>query len=378
MKICIKTAGRTAMKLYEKIKDVEGVDIVFFTDNDVHKWGKVFVEDIPVVSVFTAYEKYANGEIEKIILGTEMPVKSCRAMYKELIEVGFEREDILFISKDWLRGDSSELEYIHYEEYNYLQYLEFHLTNRCNLNCAGCSHFIPIIPKDDEIDFRELKKDLKKLKEKVFHIDNIRIMGGEPLMSNDLEECCKWVRTLWPYSDIRVATNGILLLNREKSFFETLMEYNIALDITCYPPIYNHYEKIAKYLEIYGVKYQMDIRWGMCPVLHRDAEHCFRHDCTALTCECYNLYRGKLYPCPVAAYISYFNQYFGENFPENEGTDIYKIDTFWELYSELILNKKICDYCEHYAITKNYNRRKFKISSKVPKVEDWIKEYRNK
>ena len=62
-----------------------------------------------------------------------------------------------------------------------LDYLEIHLTNHCNLNCACCCHFAPIaeqyfMPVD------VFKCDIERLR---FlsggNIRRIRLMGGEPL-----------------------------------------------------------------------------------------------------------------------------------------------------------------------------------------------------
>ena len=313
--------------------------------------------------------------MEKILIGTEMPVKECRAIYKELIEIGFSEDDIYFIPINYLRSESASLNFITYSEFNYLQYIEFHLTNRCNLNCAGCSHFIPLIPQEEEINYDELKNDLRQLKELVYHISEIRIMGGEPLLSPHLQECCVYVRNLYPYANINIVTNGTLVERMSEELMQAIRTTGIRLDITCYPPVYDTYESVARFLKYNNINFKMDIRWGMCPVLHKDDNHRFKHDCTALLCECYNLYNGFLYPCPLAAYISFFIDYYHQSFPEKEGTSIYHVNSFSELYSELISNKKICDYCNHYGMYRNYNRNKFKLCSKTPEMDDWIRDY---
>ncbi len=377
MKVCIKTAGRTGKRLFDQIKQIKEITVVSFMDNDVRKWTNA-IEGIPIESSFGAYKRYLKGNIDKILIGTEMSVKECRAIYKELVEIGFTQDNIYFVPIDFLKNNSKKLEFMTYNEFNYLQYVEFHLTNRCNLNCSGCSHFIPLIPKEEEVDFGELKADLRQLKNKVSHISEIRIMGGEPLVSLHLQECCVFVRGLWPYANIRIVTNGILVKKMNEELLQTLKAEKIKLDITCYPPMYDKYEDIAKFLKLNNIEFAMDIRWGMCPVLHKDGNHRFKHDCTALSCECYNLYKGYLYPCPLAAYISYFNNYYHQDFPENEGISIYSEDSFEIMYNDLIRNKKICDYCDHYGMTRNYNRNKYRLCSERPKIEDWVRKYENR
>lgn len=375
MKVCIKTAGITARKLYRRLKQEKKITIVSFTDNDAEKWGQ-YIDDIPIESIFMSYEKYKSGEVDKLIIGTEMPVKKCRSIYKELIEIGFHKDDVLFLSIDYLKGDSKEYSFMLYEDFNYLQYIELHLTNHCNLNCAGCSHFVPLIPKEDEVDFGKLKKGLLRLKELVSHISVIRIMGGEPFLSPDLLECCTFIRHLYPYAYITVATNGSLIQkSMHKEMIQTLKEQDIVLDVTCYPVLYEKYDEIAGFLKKNQLKFHMDIRWGMCPVLHADTQHKFRLDSVELTCECVNLYKDKLYPCPLIAFISYFNKYYNQKYPEDEGVNIYKVTSFDNLYKELFKTKELCDYCNNYDMFQNYDRKKFKISGKTPDMNEWMKNY---
>lgn len=375
MKVCIKTTGVTAKRLYKKLKKEKDISIVSFTDNDADKWGQ-YIDGIQIESVFSTYKKYKDNEIEKIVIGTEMETKVCRSIYKELIEIGFLKEDIVFLPIEYLKGDSEECKFMDYEEFNYLQYLEFHLTNRCNLNCAGCSHFIPLVPGKEEVDFEELKRDLKRLKKLAGHISVIRIMGGEPMLSPDLSECCSLIRELYPYAYVRIATNGALLAgNLKNELVQTIKKENIVLDITCYPPFYHKYDEILDSLKKNGLAFHADIRWGMCPVLHGDKQHKFPFDSLELTCECVNLYKGKLYPCPVLAYIRYFNEYYGQKYPEDDGINIYEQNSFTELYKDLFKVKELCDHCNNYDMFKNNNRKPFLQSGKEPEMESWIQNY---
>ncbi len=376
MKVCIKTAGVTSRKLYKKLKQEKDIMVVSFTDNDTNKWGEC-IDGIPVESALSAVEKYKAGELEKIVIGTEMPVKICRSMYKELMEIGFAQKDILFLSIDYLKGDRKERTFMTYENFNYLQYLEFHLTNRCNLDCAGCSHFVPLIPNEEEIDFDDLKKGLLRLKEVVAHISVIRIMGGEPLLSPHLAECCLLVRKLYPHARIAIATNGSLADKKiQGELADTLKRENIALDITCYPVFYEKYDSIAAFLKRNQLNFYMDVRWGMCPVLHADNEHKFRHDTVELTCECINLYKGRLYPCPLLAFIPYFNRHFNQNYPEDKGVDLYEISSFYEMYCSLFKVRALCDHCDNYEMFSSRNRNEFKSYRKDMGMDDWIQDYK--
>ena len=91
-----------------------------------------------------------------------------------------------------------------------LDYLEFHLADHCNLNCAGCLHYAPFADRRFA-DLETIRRDFKRLKELFSNIRHIRILGGEPLLYPDVGEVVKTVRAAFPRSKVRVVTNGVVL-----------------------------------------------------------------------------------------------------------------------------------------------------------------------
>ena len=67
MKVFIKTAGYTGRRMYEILKEEKSITVVSFTDNDVEKWGQ-YIDDIPIESVLTVFEKYKAKEVDKILI----------------------------------------------------------------------------------------------------------------------------------------------------------------------------------------------------------------------------------------------------------------------------------------------------------------------
>jgi ABC-2 type transport system ATP-binding protein len=60
---------------------------------------------------------------------------------------------------------------------------EIHLTDKCNLNCAGCLHFSSLCDEADFLDISEYEKDLQRISQLTEgKIADIRILGGEPLL----------------------------------------------------------------------------------------------------------------------------------------------------------------------------------------------------
>lgn len=319
------------------------------SEKDHNKWGDTKF-DIPIISDFDMIKRYKEGTIKKVVIGTDRPVVSIRAIVKELCGMGIEEKDLLFFPIQFCKDVSEEADFISLEQFDYLNYLEFHITHRCNLNCAGCSHFVPLIPSDEEVDYPALLQDLEQLRRKVSHISRIRIMGGEPLLAKELADCCAFTRRLWPYSDIHVASNGLLAHKMGNEIVKTFLDNDICLDVTCYVKELDSYYQIAEFLKETGIRFSIeDVRYEMMRVLRKHSIE-FPADTTYSFCECYNLFHGELYPCPVMAYLEYFNSYFGVHYPFRKGVNIYSDKTFRDIFDEITKKQELCDYCNNWRI----------------------------
>lgn len=372
MRVVIKTAGARGIRLKKRIEEVTDIQVAAFTDSDGTKWNTQ-VEGLPVWSEFQTFERFRKKEFDKIILGTELPANKCRAIVRDFLEIGFNEEDIWLIPIEFILKETDTFSYMTLSTFSYIYYLEFHLTNTCNLNCHRCSHFIPLIPKGEMVVYRQLKKDLKQFKTKVPHINEIRIMGGEPLMSDDLADCCQYLRDLYPYANIYIVTNGILLQKKLPNLRECILENNVILDITLYPPVFDRYDDIIQELNEGHVKYRSSLRTGFVPMLFsKENKRNFRFDSTELSCECYNLYQGKLYPCPIMAYIKYFNMYYATEYPEEtECVSIYEEMEFQDFYRYLTSPAPICNYCNHFGMTRFLHKKGFEKFCASSSENDW-------
>ena len=117
--------------------------------------------------------------------------------------------------------------------------LELHLADHCNLNCRSCDHYSPI-SEECFPAFEKVSSDMKKLSEITnANIDNILLLGGEPLLNKDIEKYVVMVRDLFPNSNIQIVTNGILLKKQSEEFYDccdkevekVLEEYQNGIDI---------------------------------------------------------------------------------------------------------------------------------------------------
>ena len=235
-------------------------------------------------------------------------------------------------------------------------FFDVEVTEHCNLNCRCCGSMAPIAEKEF-IDMDEYKRDMDRLSEisgGVVH--HINILGGEPLLHPEIKSILKYARQKFPIGDIRLVTNGILLLSMDDEFWELMNKYKIHLAPTKYP-INVDYDAIQKKAEDYGVFYSLfgeprKNGWNHTVLDmngQRNENHSFMHCANANDCGV--LSHGKIYPCPRIPKIKHFNKTFHKNLciTENDYIDIYKkgitLEDIMQFYSHSV---PFCRYCNPF------------------------------
>jgi len=227
-----------------------------------------------------------------------------------------------------------------------LPYLEFHLTNHCNLNCKGCSHFCPIADPN-YLTMDTFCRDMKRLSELFINISKIRIMGGEPLLHPLVATFAEKTRRFFPYSAISVVTNGILLPAMSGSFYETMVKNKVTLDISVYPVAK---EKMSSYTLLasqYGIPIKFTVVNQFCKRLnvtgdsdkHYIFKRCSVKDCTFLL-------NGKIFHCCRPALSEIANKKFGWNIPGDGYIDIHTNVSAATILDFLSQPSPTCSYCK--------------------------------
>jgi organic radical activating enzyme len=226
--------------------------------------------------------------------------------------------------------------------------LEYHLTNHCNLNCKGCAHFAPLAdPWFADLD--SFKKDLTRLTSKVV-IDGLILFGGEPLLHPQINDFVQVARELLPTAQISVLTNGVELLKKIPLIKDTFKNNNIIVDVTSYPIDVN-YKLALKLLETFGIKYKIynDLEPVKTLRHHRLSHERQKNEwnCLMINSKSVQLKEGKLYLCPIQAYIDIFNKYFNENYHVTEDCylNIYDDITDDDIVNMYFNKNSFCEYC---------------------------------
>ena len=222
------------------------------------------------------------------------------------------------------------------------------ITDNCNLKCAGCDHFAPLVnkvymyPLDKfEINMKQLSKVTKG------NVKRINIAGGEPLLNKNVLEYVKIAISFFPNSRLELRTNGTLLKYKNENFFNELNSQSCYIRVSDY----RFNRKKNNFLTI-------------------DKTTFFTHylsripDSLENICGCYKDFThaiplidedGNFYYCLFTYVIKYYNNFFNTDIPIVKGLDYNNIfdDDFIEKSNYLQhVKKPFCYYCHKAKITK--------------------------
>ena len=199
-------------------------------------------------------------------------------------------------------------------------FLQVHLVEHCNLNCKGCAHFSPIA-KPHVISLEKLEKTYRLLMPYLGEwFCRLELMGGEPLLHDQLEEILFLTRRYYPDLEVRLVTNGLNLLGMQHSFYETCVTNNIIICVSAYP-INLDYDKMKRMFAVFGIQYKIygeykDTRSFISYKLNcrgmSDPVESFSN--CKYSGHCVQVKNDKIYPCFISAYAQHLNDYFGLDF----------------------------------------------------------------
>ncbi len=310
--------------------------------------------EIPVITSKTTKKFIETGEIGVIIVPSEY-----YAGQMDFLSMFFDLSislDNIYISKDFSDYDGSEEQaldfYESYYERKKLPYLEFHIADHCNLNCADCEHYSGLVKEPVFPSFEKFAKDFRKLKEYIEEIGKIRILGGEPLLNPEVEKYIQLTHEVFPKSNIQVVTNGLLLMQMPDSFFEILKRCgnHSGISISFYPVMEKKMDAVREFLRQKEIPYEIsemavNFRKEQSLEPNDDAatmskfSHCYQKGC-------HNLYDGKIATCFLPFTTKYFNAYFHKKLPEDGAIDLYREElTTAELRRAFTAPFERCRYC---------------------------------
>jgi organic radical activating enzyme len=333
---------------------------------------------VPVLSAEQAVQQFDNDT--KIIIVEEMPYIDEKYLY--LYQIGYKKvysfvkESIWFTEKG--KFEESALQEFDLHKKPVLRYFEIHISDNCNLNCKGCTHFANLFHKT-ELDIQKVEMNFKRLAE-LFEVSMIRLMGGEPLMSPFLFKCIDIARKYFPNANIFIVTNGLLIPNLSEDTCAIIRENKIKLKISIYKPTYIIIDAIEQFLikknimHFYGngdTHYSQNM---IIQTFHTCLSEPANRKAYVNRVSCYNEYcwflnDNKLYKCGYPPLSYKLNEVCGTNYicDNDDGFDIFAEENGWNIIQRLTGHIPFCRYCSS-------KKRKFLWESnrKFVSLDDYI------
>jgi len=224
---------------------------------------------------------------------------------------------------------------------------ECHIVEHCNLNCAGCSHF-SCLAEPEFLALTHFTADLRRMRELLpdAEIARIGLLGGEPLLHPEFAQFVETAHSVFPGIPRYVITNGTLLTEEQ---LQLLAKYNTIIWLSEYPLTDN--TKLKKQIQAHNIPLVLWPKHRMRKDVmdfkgQQDPEYQFSKCRFRLGAgSCQQLYKGQLFPCPKAAFARHLSTFFHLNLPQQQGLDIYSINSKAEIYEFLNKPLDFCRYC---------------------------------
>lgn len=369
--IAIWGFGESGKKLYQIIKSKTKDNVVCFVDNDISKLGEK-KDNATVISIYKLIEYYFNKKIDSILIPAIYINDTVKLIIKQLKDYKIKDEDIytvpihIFLNES-LDDNDIEAIYTYYCDLKQLEGIEFHVANHCNLNCKRCDHFSNLVKEESFVEFKQFKKDINRLKELIPDIRMVKLLGGEPLLNKDLHLFIEEARKVYPYTELVIVTNGLLVKSMNSRLIASIKNNNVLICITLYPPIEKSIDDLVAFLKNNNIRFYT-YRIGDCfysPINIRgnsDIEKVTKNCVEACTI----VHEGKIARCSLGIFIKEFNKYFNVNLPENGYIDLYQEELTGKELIKLI--RKPIDMCKFCY--RNY-KYKWEQSTNAINIKDY-------
>lgn len=371
-KIALKMAGKGKAELLDIIKNLPEYEVIAFTDKNSSLWNTE-EKGVKVYSTYKVVEMYLQGKVDVVMIDGTVRYGLLEIMANELIALGMKEEDVLIATPDFC-GNPGSHHICTFRDYHCLPYIEYHVADHCNLNCRGCVHFSPMVNGEIFAEYEQVKSDLYQLKKIVPYVEEIHVLGGEPLLNKELYRYLELTREVYPYARLWVVTNGLLLKAMDEKLISSMRENNVGISVSLYAPMYKTIESVIEFVQAQGINIVLSEAIDkFAYAFDEQSGHLSRAQ--RINCTCPNLYKGKLSLCPMIAYMDYFNETFGKDIDvENGRIDIYDDRlTYEKLRKQLHTPIAVCDNCM-FVSAEDAVSMEWMQTNQV-KYEDYVKQY---
>jgi len=380
MNIVIMSASENSKLLYKRFQNVtHNYTVVSVVEQDSAYWGELNhwneVKAPLCGSVGSAVKKYRDKEVNAFVMPSLTEPEN-RGMFRLLSDLGVRDEDILYAPIELIRNENTSVDpslfLTEFKERNELETIEFHVTDHCNLNCRFCSMFAGLVREKTFPDLNIFKRDILQLKRFFNHVKRIRIIGGEPLLNPELGKYLNFVRQVYPYSLIKVITNGILVKSISEDLLEIIRANNIHITVTYYPCILEKIDSICSFLKENGIMHDispMTTRFQKIYDFQGRGDADYNYETCYWKSGCATLKEGKIAACFVPFVLPIASQVFSFDYQQSGLTDLYEEGlTASKIRERLETAFDTCRFCAHRGVFDHWGLIKDKNH---PDIKEW-------
>lgn len=230
--------------------------------------------------------------------------------------------------------------------------VELVVTTKCSLNCKNCFAGIPLYSDSHlgqyDIPLDTLKSDLLKLLSGVDYIVQLNILGGEPLLYDNIDELLSWLAGVKNIGMFSLVTNSTII--PRDSTCDLLRNKRFHIYVNDYGMVESNVEAIEKKLLDYGIMYtkQANRVWydfGDASKKEMSVTELQNHykECSYNVCR--SLMEGELYLCEFHCHRTKIQIVpdFSESLRIHDYDDIELRERIVDFYKSDYYN--VCMYC---------------------------------
>ena len=240
----------------------KGLKINCLVDNNKHKWGKVVLGD----KIVSPKEIRISNNRIPIIIAVDLNFPYIRKQLNEMELTNVYDSDFVFSELDLdiksysnITWSESKLKqkidlYLysvlaHKDKNNSLKVdsIDLMLTEKCSLKCKDCSNLMQFYAKPIDEDFDMVISSIDKFMKTVDYVQEIRLIGGEPLMYKRVAEVAKHILQYKNFGQLKVNTNGTIIPNDEK--LKVFEDKRVFFDISNYGKASRNVDRLVNKLK---------------------------------------------------------------------------------------------------------------------------------
>ena len=351
-KIFIFGAGILGKELYWLLKKFDCFGA--FIDNSEIKQEKGYIGE-QVISLKSYYEHYRGCWI--VVASSHTNIKS---ISKQISEYGLVINEDYFYHEQFKNKIFPIISTYCYEK-SFVGLTQISLTERCTLKCKNCAHACYAVKNTSkDMTLESVCQSADAFFEKVDCIHEFVLIGGEPLLYNDLTKVISYIGKKYRDRMIiySITTNGTIMPTEE--IIKECKKYDVLFRISNYsyqvPRLRKYYEKLTDMLNENQITYVLGkeehewVDYGFGSVNRENEEKELINIFDACNTSCHEIRGNKFYYCVMARSVA-------ENLHYNVGQDDYldmdelSGDNYKKILLEFLLGYSskgyldMCNYC---------------------------------